>query len=277
MKIICFVVQANHVHLLIRVTDPEMVSRFVGYFKAESANYLNRLLSRRQRTVWAARFDSPAVLDVEKAIEYFAYCSLNPVKDGLVHSMSEYPGVASYNYFMKEQNRIAAKDIPRSEVSSLIDPHRPQRENLKLSEYFSSDEFEDLSIQLSPDELRLAFASSKKTSPEEFRRRLLETLTSYEALYQEERPNEKPMGVAKLISGSLLSERKPPIKGGKSICLSTFKELRKEFIATFKKQQERCRSIFKRWRNGEIHVPYPPGMFAPHPPRIANFLPRAVA
>ena len=80
VKIICFVVQANHVHMLIRVCDPQIVSRFIGYFKAESANYLNRLLNRRQRTVWEERFDSPIVLDLDKALQIFAYCSLTRSK-----------------------------------------------------------------------------------------------------------------------------------------------------------------------------------------------------
>jgi hypothetical protein len=189
--------------------------------------------------------------------------------------MSEYPGVASHNYFVKEQNHIPAKAIPRNKVPSLIHPHRPQREDLKLSEYFSSDEFDDLSITLSPDELRLAFQSSRTTSPQQFRKRLLETLTSYEARYREQRPNETPMGVAKLTSGSLLAERKPPTTGKKMICLSTIKELRQDFIASFKRLQELCRATFKRWQNGETEIPYPPGMFAPNLPRLANFVPRA--
>ena len=56
IRIICFVVQANHIHLLIRVTNPEDVSSFIRFFKAESAHYLTRLLNRRQRPVWAERF-----------------------------------------------------------------------------------------------------------------------------------------------------------------------------------------------------------------------------
>jgi REP element-mobilizing transposase RayT len=276
IKIICFVVQANHVHLLIRVTDPQVASSFVGYFKAESAHYLNRLLNRRQRTVWAERFDSPAVLDLDKALECFAYCSLNPVKDGLVNSMSEYPGVASYNYLIKEQSHIPAKAIPRDKVPSLMDPHRPQRENLKLSEYFSSDKFEEMPITLSPDELRLAFPSSRTTSPEDFRKRILDTLAAYESLYIKQRSNKRPMGVAKLTSGSLLVERRPPSKGRKMICLSTNKELRQNFIASFKRLRELCRAVFKSWQQGKTHIPYPPGMFPPHLPRIANFVPRAI-
>ncbi len=147
IRIICFVVQANHVHLLIRVTNPEEVSSFIRYFKAESAHYLNRLLNRRQRTVWAERFDSPAVLDIDKALELFAYCSLNPVKDGLVGSMREYPGVASYPFLMKGQDSIPAKSIPRDRVTPLADPTNPQRENKNLSHYFTSDA---LSNQISP-------------------------------------------------------------------------------------------------------------------------------
>lgn len=274
IKIICFVVQANHVHLLIRVTDPEVVSSFIGYFKAESAHYLNRLLNRRQRTVWAERFDSPAVLDLERALECFAYCSLNPVKDGLVDSMSEYPGLASYNYLIKNQNHIPAKAIPRNKVHSLINPHRPQREEQKLTEYFNSEEFDDLKITLSPDELRLAFPRSKKICPNEFRQTLLKTLASHEAIYRQERTTTKSMGPLKLTSGSMLAERKPPPKGKKMICLSTNKELRQDFIAQFKRLRDICRATFRRWQQGETGIPFPPGMFPPHLPRMANFVPR---
>ena len=275
VTIICFVVQANHVHLLVRVTDPELISKFIGYFKAESAHYLNRLLNRRQRTVWAERFDSPAVLDIDKALELFAYCSLNPVKDGLVSSMEQYPGVASYKYLIKSENHIEAKDIPRHKVPALIYPHNPQRENIKLSQYFNSDEFKNLSIHLSPEELRLAFPATKNVTAEQFRERLLQTLTKYEALYLNDRAGRAPLGVQKLVSGSLLAPRKPPTTGKKMICLSTCKELRKRFIDVFKRLRAQCRLTFNQWKSG-FDIPYPSGMFAPQLPRISNFIPQAI-
>ena len=275
VTIICFVVQANHVHLLVRVTDPELVSKFIGYFKAESAHYLNRLLNRRQRTVWTERFDSPAVLDIDKALELFAYCSLNPVKDGLVSSMAQYPGVASYKYLLKNENYIEAKDIPRHKVPALIDPHNPQREDKKLSHYLNSDEFKSLSIHLSPEELRLAFPSTKDSPPEQFRGRLLKTLSKYEALYVNDRAGKAPLGVQELVSGSLLAPRKPPNTGKKMICLSTCKELRQRFIAAFKRLRALCKHTFQQWKNG-FDLPYPPGMFPPHLPRLSNFIPHAI-
>ncbi len=274
VRIICFVVQANHVHLLVRVTDPEHVSSFIGYFKAESAHYLNRLLNRRQRTIWAERFDSPAVLDVEKALELFAYCSLNPVKDGLVLSMRDYPGVSSYPSLLRGETLIPAKSIPRNKVPPLSDATAPQRENRSLSEYFSSEEFQDISITLTPEELRLAFPSTKDSTPEDFRQRLLQTIAKYEEIYLAEQAGTPPLGVSKLLSSSLLTPRNPPIKGKKMICLSCCKDLRQAFILSFRRIKALCRETFRKWRAGHV-VPYPPGMFAPHPPRIMNFIPQA--
>jgi REP element-mobilizing transposase RayT len=273
VRIICFVVQANHVHLLVRVTNPEHVSGFIGYFKAESAHYLNRLLNRRQRTVWAERFDSPAVLDIEKALELFAYCSLNPLKDGLVSSMREYPGVSSYPSLMRGETFLPAKSIPRDKVLPLADPANPQRESKSLSEYFSSDEFQDLSIRLAPEELRLAFPSTKNSTSEEFHQTLLQTIAKYEQIYLADKAGTPPLGVLKLLSGSLLTPRNPPIKGKKMICLSCCKKLRQAFIATFRRIKTLCRETFRKWSVGHV-VPYPPGMFAPHPPRIMNFIPQ---
>ena len=90
----------------------------------------------------------------------------------------------------------------------------------------------------------------------------------------QERTNTKSMGPLKLTSGSLLAERKPPPTGRKMICLSTNKELRQDFIGQFKRLRDICRATFRRWQQGETGIPFPPGMFPPHLPRMANFVPR---
>jgi hypothetical protein len=190
--------------------------------------------------------------------------------------MAQYPGVASYKYLLRSENHIGAKDIRRHKVPALNNPHNPQRENLTLSHYFNSDEFKDLSIHLAPEELRLAFPATKDLSAEQFRERLLQTLTKYEALYVTDRAGKTPLGIQKLVSGSLFAPRKPPTTGKKMICLSTCKELRKHFIDVFKRLRAQCRLTFNQWKSG-FDMPYPSGMFAPHPPRISNFIPQAVS
>ncbi len=83
VELIMYEFEANHGHMIIKVTDPELIPAFVGFFKSDSAQYLNRLLGRRQYSVWVERYDSPTILDHQKALQMFAYGILNPVKDGL--------------------------------------------------------------------------------------------------------------------------------------------------------------------------------------------------
>ena len=46
-----FVIMSNHFHMLLVVQDPEAVSDFLGYVKAEIAHAINRLQGRRQKTI----------------------------------------------------------------------------------------------------------------------------------------------------------------------------------------------------------------------------------
>ncbi|MDD2942363.1 MAG: transposase, partial [bacterium] len=78
-----YIVMANHIHMLVMIKNPEDLSRFVLYFKRESAHAINTLLGRRNRTVWAERYDSPVLLDAGKVIERIVYFYANPAQAGL--------------------------------------------------------------------------------------------------------------------------------------------------------------------------------------------------
>lgn len=275
VQLLAFTVEANHVHMLIRVINPEDVSRFIGYFKAESANYLNRLLNRRQRTVWAARYDSPVILDYQKALKIFAYVTLNPVKDGLVHSMKEYPGVSSYALLHQGGQTLSVKSIPRNKVERLKNADAPARDDGVLFSYFTSDEFQDVSLTIEPEALRLAFTETGDISPQEFRDILIATLAEAEVEYQSSRDGKRPLGVKALISASLLTPHSPPTSGKKMICLSSIKELRQQFISYYRRLRARCREVYRMWKCGDVSAPFPSGMFAPSLPRVSNLLPRA--
>src|SRR5262245_23867743 len=62
------VVMPNHMHLIITIGDSTRTKFFVEYIKRETAHAVNRLQGRRQRTVWVKGYDSPTILDPEKAI-----------------------------------------------------------------------------------------------------------------------------------------------------------------------------------------------------------------
>ncbi len=276
VELIMYEFEANHGHMIIKVTDPELIPAFVGFFKSDSAKYLNKLLGRRQYSVWVERYDSPTILDHDKARQIFAYSILNPVKDGLVHDMAAYPGVSSYKSFLKNRVSISVKNIPRNKVPRLLDPHHPVIEAKELEELFSSGDFPSLTIRVNPAALRTCFKETLKLEEKSYLSSLREFVGIEQTRYQNLREGKPPLGAASLLQASILTPHTPPCGGRRMICLSTDKDLRKSFINWFKNLAAECRGVYERWKEGFTSLSYPPGMFAPNLPRTANLRPAAV-
>jgi len=273
VQLIAVTMEANHIHMVIRVIDPKAASQFVGYFKSESAHHLNRLLGRQGRSVWAERFDNPILLDFQKALDVFSYVMLNPVKDGLVDSISEYPGVSSYPYLRDGLSEVPVKLIPKSAVRPLRDPSQPVKEDEELVNFYCSDQFKGATLKLEPEGLRSAFPEFDRMNDSQVRQFLLSRLESAEIAFKEQRGNSASFGPYRLSRASILAPHTPPKNGRKMICLSSFEERRKEFIAQFRILCRQCKEVFERWKLGYTNIPFPPGMFAPPFPRLANMNP----
>jgi REP element-mobilizing transposase RayT len=69
LKVIAFVVMGNHIHLIVLVEDPEVVESFLERFKCETAHAVNRLLGRRQVSVWCEGYDSPTILTLDNLVD----------------------------------------------------------------------------------------------------------------------------------------------------------------------------------------------------------------
>jgi hypothetical protein len=93
----------NHIHLIVLVENPSMVESSMGRFKCETAHAVNRLLGRRQVTVWCEGYNSPAILTIDDLVEKLAYVYANPVRAHHSASISEYQGVSSWRIFTSEQ------------------------------------------------------------------------------------------------------------------------------------------------------------------------------
>ncbi len=276
VELIMYEFEANHGHMIIKVTDPELIPAFVGFFKSDSAQYLNRLLGRRHYSVWVERYDSPTILDHQKALQMFAYGILNPVKDGLVHDMAAYPGVSSYKSFLRNKTATSVKNIPRNKVPKLLDPHHPLIEARKVEEQLSSDSFKDLTIKVNPAALRTCFRETMKIEESEYLTLLKKFVQDEQVRFRNLQEGKPPLGVASLTQASILTPHIPPCSGKKMICLSTDTDLRKPFIDWFKNLAAECRSVYEKWKKGFSSVSFPPGMFAPCLPRLANIRPAAV-
>ena len=58
-------------------------------------------------------------------------------------------------------------------------------------------------------------------------------------------------------------------------CICTDKQRRISFIIMVKEMRRQARAVFEAWKRGETSLRYPPGMFPPSMPKLANLLPGA--
>ena len=62
--------------------------------------------------------------------------------------------------------------------------------------------------------------------------------------------------------------------GRRMWCLSEKRRIRLEFIRFFKELMQKARAVRQRWKMGNVTVPYPPGLYPPSMPKLANALGR---
>ena len=119
VKVCHFLFMYNHLHMVLVVDNPEHVSEFMGYVKGETAHAVNRLLGRRQRTIWCKGYDSPLLLTPEDVKKYIRYTYLNPVKASLVDLVKEYPGVSSWDMFVTKNHKSHYRKTDRNNIKPL--------------------------------------------------------------------------------------------------------------------------------------------------------------
>jgi REP element-mobilizing transposase RayT len=278
VEVCAFNYELNHAHMLLRVTNPEHIHNFVGYVKQESAHALNRLLGRRRKTVWAEDYDSPTVLDENKALEMFEYLILNPVKDNLTDSMDDYPGVSSWKLMKHGRNKRRCRAIARNKIPKLKNPERPWNEEQEVSEFLKENNRKILTFELSPFSWKQCFADTRDLTDAEVRKlifdRIEERAQQYLADKREKRlPKPRP---ERLKFQSILRNYVPQTFGKRMICLSSVREMRKRFINFYRGLCEHASDVLALWRKGCWHVPFPTGLFPPSLPRRANICPASL-
>jgi hypothetical protein len=168
---------------------------------------------------------------------------------------------------------VSVKLIPKGSVVPLKDPSQPFKEDAGLVEFYDSDQFKSATVKLEPESLRAAFPELDRMNDSQLRQVLLSRLESDEIAFRDQRGSSVTIGPHRLTRGSILAPHTPPNNGRKMICLSNFAELRKEFISQFRVVCRQCKEVYERWKLGHANIPFPPGMFAPPFPRLANIIP----
>jgi REP element-mobilizing transposase RayT len=269
------IVNGTHTHLIVRAVNPEDIPGFMERFKTESAHYLNRLLGRKKRTIWCAGYDSPRLMQVSDVIEKIAYLYTNPVKDGLVKSIKEYPGLSTYSLFTKTSKRRTARLIGRDllfEVRQSLTAKGFKKIVKKLKESKKIGKLQTINIDT--NDWMKAFNIEDPTEIKEINSKIKEKIKNLEEKYQIERleKNKSFVGRETLENQGIDLTYIPKRTGKKMWCISSDIKTRKNYIEHLKSIAEEAREVYEQWKLGATALRMPIGVFAPRVPVLCNLI-----
>ena len=272
VRICHVVVEATHVHILIVVINPDDVHAFIRHFKTESAHMINRLLGRRKRTLWCEGYDSPIVLTPVRALVAIAYLYSNPAKDNLESSIERYPGFSSWKMFQSGQTSQQWKRLRRTQFKFIPRDAHNLRGYTKLAQELLEDSEEHHTFTLEPNAWLEAFGYHSPTEQETINKRLVDRIRLLEERAERlrRRENKRIIGRERLLTQVLDTTYRPERSGRKTWCLSERRSVRRTFIRFFKELMHKARAVRQRWIMGDVSVPYPPGLYPPSMPKLAN-------
>lgn len=274
---ICHVlVEATHIHLVLVVIDPDHVDAFFRHFKTESAHMINGLLGRNKRTVWCEGYDSPIVLTPARAMMAIAYLYANPAKDNLETSIDRYPGFSSWRMFVSGTLTRQWKRLRRPQFAPIRRDANNLRGYTKLAEQLVEASDEVQTFTLEPNAWMESFGYHQPEEQQRLNNQLIERIRSLEDRAERKRQRERKrvMGRDRLIAQVFDTSYRPNRTGRRMWCLSEKRSVRLEFIKFFKALMAKARAVRERWKLGDVTVPYPPGLYPPSMPKLANAIAR---
>lgn len=273
VKIIAFVVMGNHIHIIALVEDPTVVESFMERFKCETGHAVNRLLGRRQVTVWCEGYDSPSILTLDDLVEKLAYVYANPVRAHRCSSISAYQGVSSWGMFTSGQTSREVKRIRRTFLGPITKGRTSAFVRRQEASAVDRQVAETLTFTLSPDAWMTALPN--QTTVERLSQRLLQRVKEIEQEMKDIRVREQislPSDV-EVASQAIDTPYAPTTFGRRMWCICRDIPLRIAFISFIKKLRAKAREVRLKWLQGDWREPFPAGLFPPSQPILANLLP----
>ena len=269
-----FVFMGNHLHLILVVESGADVSAFMGYLKGEISHSINRMLGRRQKTIWQDGYDSPLLFTTADVMRYIKYIYLNPTRSYLTSCIDEYPGVNSWNMLTSEVYEQQYKRFARTDMFRLHSPALSINEQRRMAAKLQQLEREANILQLEPYLCFEKVADYDGRSHAELRTAILAEVAAATAELQElhKKENKSYIGATALRRQSMLKEHVPDKFGKRMVCICSDIAFRKQFLCHYRELVKEARATYHAWKRGELNPRIPPGMFAPAMPCLASAL-----
>jgi len=266
VKLYALAIEGNHIQ---GVADFSELNRanFMRDFNSSIARAVPRLVSEYSGgRLWARRYSNEFLPTESSILRKFIYTVLQPVQDGLIEKLSEYP-------FYKCLHDAALGIVRKFKVVRWAEYNAARRwdKTIKVTDF---TEMVELKYERMP--------GFEHLSREDYARKILDAV---EERRKEVVAERRAQGIGFAGRAYLLSI----IPGSKpfSTKTSTFQDFRPRFLSGSKKVNDACtvwyfdmfftfKSASRRYRAGELNVEFPPGMYRPYmptalaPPAVAN-------
>lgn len=273
VRVCHFVFMGNHFHMVIVVENPGEVDAFIGYVKCEIAHVVNKMLGRRQKTIWQEGYDSPLLLTPEDVLKYIVYTYMNPVRADLVKEIGDYPGVSSWRMFSTGVSQQTCKKIKRPEIPVLETPALSINEQKRMVDKLASSANPSYEFELEPYAWLESF--DLVGEEEKYERLIREEISKQTARCAKERvlKNREVVGATTLRRQSMEKEHTPRKHSRRMVCICYDRGYRRRFLESYRALCEEARRVYHQWKRGEFSLRIPPGLFPPRMPTLSSCMP----
>lgn len=278
--ILChYVWMGNHPHIGCVALDAESLKNFYQELQKKITDALKRLLGMDHLHLWEGEPMVAEILDPDAAVNRIAYWYANPAQANLVNTISEYPGISTWNEFLESAPDVDAESkelipwVRLHSIPKLPTPRLTRWLDNALTERIKKSSKITQTLKIFPNAWMKVFGITNSKEVAYWNKRVREALQEKESEAAEKRSKEgkRPVGASRLRDQSIMRDHSPKKKREKRIfVLSSIKELRIDFIDEMIMMTKLCAVLYRRWRAGDTGVVWPPGIFRPSAPPIAS-------
>jgi hypothetical protein len=239
---------------LLWVENAQVLARFMGYFNSKLAREAGRLAGWRER-FWSRRYQAIVISNEERAqAERLVYVLSHGVKEGLVESVRDWPGVHSVHAIL-DGTRLQGYWFDRTQEYAA----RRRGEEFDRLRYAT---LETLSLSQLP--------CWKHLSSEQYRARISDLVRQIEAeaAAERERTGIQPPGPSAIRSQNPHDRPNRPKKSPAPLFHAATREARHILYEAYAWFVSEFRTAAEKLRAGDRNASFPPGSFPPALPFV---------
>lgn len=270
-----FLWMTNHLHVLIVAKDPESLTKFYGVLSKVVTDHFKRLLNIPRLRLWEGRVSVIRILDPDTAVKRIAYFYANPANDFLVSTISEYPGLSSYQKFLKLKDETSVGILDMESVPWIrpkyIVPIKTNRLNLledrQIVRHLTGVSYYVNKFIIAPNDWMKPFGITDAEAPA-WNSKIVASLkqNEREAAENAKKEQKKIVGAKALRRGRIFADHIPKKDGKRIFFIGRDLEVH---VRRLKKLNVQCAELFWKYARHGIPTLWPPGVFPPRPPICA--------